>query len=103
MACTTLRTCGGWAAWRRTSPRWRGCIIPSRSFPSRREAAAWILDDHDAIDRFDTTPAEIVTLLGYDLQARSRGEAEHYLNTAKTAFAAEHDPTTGPADVQNGP
>ena len=68
-----------------------------------REAAAWILDDHDAIDRFDTTPAEIVTRLGYDLQARSRGEAEHYLNTAKAAFAGEHDPTTGLASGQNGP
>lgn len=68
-----------------------------------REAAAWILDDHDAMDRFDTTPAEIVTRLGYDIQARSRGEAEHYLNTAKAAFAGEPDPATGLASGQNGP
>ncbi|ELB89473.1 hypothetical protein Rwratislav_29309 [Rhodococcus wratislaviensis IFP 2016] len=68
-----------------------------------REAAAWILDDHDAMDRFDTTPAEIVTRLGYDIQARSRAEAERYLGLAKATFAAEHDPTAGPADVQNGP
>ncbi|UOT08442.1 hypothetical protein MPY17_39960 (plasmid) [Rhodococcus opacus] len=68
-----------------------------------REAAAWILDDHDAMDRLDTTPAEIVTRLGYDLQARNRAEAEHCLNTAKATFAGEHDPTTGPTEVQNGP
>jgi hypothetical protein len=67
-----------------------------------REAAAWILDDHDAMDRFETPPAEIVTRLGYDIQARSRTEAERYLNTAKATFAAEQDPATGPADVQNG-
>jgi hypothetical protein len=60
------------------------------------EAAAWILDDHDAMDRFDTTPAEIV---GYDIQARSRAEAERYLGLAKATFAAEQDPTTGPAEV----
>ncbi|ELB90800.1 hypothetical protein Rwratislav_22612 [Rhodococcus wratislaviensis IFP 2016] len=67
-----------------------------------REAAAWILDDHDAMDRFETTPAEIVTRLGYDIQARSRAEAERYLCLAKAAFAAGQDPATGPADVQNG-
>jgi hypothetical protein len=54
------------------------------------------------MDRFDTTPAEIVTRLGYDIQTRSRAEAERYLNTAKATFAGEHDPTSGPADVQNG-
>ncbi|MFC9841135.1 hypothetical protein ACFVKB_46430 [Rhodococcus sp. NPDC127530] len=68
-----------------------------------REAAAWILDDHDAMTRFDTTPAEVVTRLGYDIQARSRADAEHYLGLAKATFAAEHDPTAGPTDVQNGP
>nr|GLK39688.1 hypothetical protein GCM10017611_65590 [Rhodococcus wratislaviensis] len=68
-----------------------------------REAAAWTLDDHDAMTRFDTTPAEILTRLGYDIQARSRGEAERYLGLAKATFAAERDPTAGPADVQNGP
>ncbi|MDI9940328.1 hypothetical protein QM806_33685 [Rhodococcus sp. IEGM 1351] len=61
-----------------------------------REAAAWILDDHDAMGRFETTPAEIVTRLGYDIQARSRAEAERYLGLAKATFAAEQDPT-GPA------
>ena len=61
-----------------------------------REAAAWILDDHGAMDRFDTTPAQIVTRLGYDIQARSRAEAERYLSLAEATFAAEHDPPPGP-------
>ncbi|WP_257226480.1 hypothetical protein [Rhodococcus opacus] len=36
---------------------------------------------------------------GYDIQARSRAEAERYLGLAKATFAAEQDPTTGPAEV----
>lgn len=68
-----------------------------------REAAAWILDDHDAMNRFGVTPAEIVTRLGYDIQARSRTEAERYLGTAKADFTGAQDPTAGTAEVGEGP
>ncbi|MFC9557020.1 hypothetical protein ACFTWF_40070 [Rhodococcus sp. NPDC056960] len=71
--------------------------------PGEREAAAWILDDHDAINRFATTPAEIVTRLGYDIQARSRTEAERHLGTAKAAFTGAHDPMTGTCDIEEEP
>jgi hypothetical protein len=56
------------------------------------------------MDRFDTTPAEVVTRLGcdIDIQARSRTEAERYLGRAKATFAGEYDPTPGPAEVQDG-
>ncbi|WP_016882032.1 MULTISPECIES: hypothetical protein [unclassified Rhodococcus (in: high G+C Gram-positive bacteria)] len=53
------------------------------------------------MERFDITPAEIVTRLGYDIQARSRAEAERYLGLARATFAAEQDPATGPVDVPN--
>ena len=43
-----------------------------------QEAAAWILGDHDAMNQLDTTPAEIVTRLGYDIQASAAAKCGNF-------------------------